>query len=166
MAGPWQRSRGPNCRWRWDARGWQTLKHPCRGWAMHLPTCCSLNASVELKLFSQGWNRIPCPRSHVVCLQPSQQIPLEQGFTGVCNQTLLLLWQKILLPMNIETKSKNLAATRTQPQNFPGGAADGRGRPARQQGPRTSHFSSRVRGTQHHHTQQPHPSPSPPHPLH
>lgn len=82
----------------------------------------------------------------------SSQRPLRQGCTRVSSQTLLVLWQKILLPTNKEAKSENLAATRMQTQNFPGGAADGWGSPCMPVRPMDLCVFHACEGTEHHHT--------------
>lgn len=60
------------------------------------------------------------------------QIPLQQGCTRVCSWILLLLWQKLLWSMNIETISKRLAVARMQTQKFPGGSCRQLGSPSMQ----------------------------------
>lgn len=67
-------------------------------------------------------DEIPFPVLMIICAynhyiprtEPIQSKTPTVGCTRVCIQTLLLLWQKT--STNIETKSKNLAATRTQLQ--------------------------------------------------
>lgn len=119
MAELWQRSRHPSPWWRWDAGDWQMVKHQCHGWATHLPTWCSLSASVELLTLLSGM------KYHSSCDYRYQgtPIPVQRGCTRVW-RWILFLWQKVPWSINIETISKRLAAARMESQKFPEEAAD------------------------------------------
>lgn len=136
MAELWQRSRGPNLWWRWDARDWQTVKHQC-------------HASSHLMLLNSICGTLLSRKKYHSSRDYSHQIPLQWRCTRVWRWVLLLLWQKLLWSMNIETLSRRLAAARMQSLKFSEGAADSWALPPRQQGP---WMSMCVRGTIRHNT--------------